>query len=88
MNCMKGNTAEYLLKLNEEFTKGLDCYKKQEWDEAIAHFEISVELEHERFPDQKGVKPNPSQIYIDRSNAFKENPPGADWDGVFTLTSK
>ena len=30
----------------------------------------------------------PSLIYIDRCNQFKENPPPEDWDGVFTLTSK
>jgi len=35
-----------------------------------------------------GRNTNPSTVYIDRCKALKENPPGKDWDGVWTLTAK
>lgn len=83
-----GETPQYLVDLKDKFHHGLSLYKSMKWDEAIAAFEQSLELEYERFPDLKGKKTNPSLVYIDRCKAFKENPPPADWDGVYTLTSK
>lgn len=75
-------------KLVDKFHEGLALYKDQKWDEAIATFEQALELEWERWPDLKGKKTNPSEVYIDRCKQYKENPPGEDWDGVYTLTSK
>ena len=54
------------------------------WDKAIEAFKASDELE-EMF---KGRKTNPSRIYVPRCEHFQSNPPGDDWDGVWTLTSK
>lgn len=85
---LKGRTAPALIKLKEEFHKGLALYKNMQWDEAIAQFEVSLELEYERYPDLKGKKTNPSLVYIDRCKAYKDNPPPDDWGGVFVLTSK
>lgn len=79
---------EFLKKLSTRFAEGIDAYKSQRWDEAITIFKETLEYEYERFPLLKGVKTNPSEIYIERCEAFKENPPGEDWDGVYTLTSK
>jgi len=28
------------------------------------------------------------EIYLDRLSHFRENPPGENWDGVYTHTSK
>jgi len=50
-------------------------------------FEESLKHEHERFPDLKD-KTNPSLIYLERCKEFVENPPAADWDGVYTFTKK
>jgi adenylate cyclase len=83
-----GKTDLDLLDLQKIFQKALAKYKNKEWDEAIKGFEESLELEYKRFPDLKGKKTNPSLIYIERCNQFKENPPPEEWDGVFTLTSK
>ena len=83
-----GKTEDNLMKLQELFHAGLAKYKNKEWDAAIELFNQSLECEYIRFPDLKGKKTNPSLIYIDRCNQFKENPPPEDWDGVFTLTSK
>ena len=85
---IKGKTPELLINLRDKYEEGLTCYKNQEWDKALGFFTESLEMEHERWPDHKGKKTNPSEIYIDRCKAFKENPPPKDWDGVYTLTSK
>ncbi len=77
----------FLFELKKKFESGIELYKEMKWDRAINIFKEALELEHRRFPDLKD-KPNPSQVYIDRCMMFKENPPPADWNGVFTLTSK
>lgn len=79
---------DYLKELAVKFNEGLEQYKAQKWDEALVTFKHTLELEYQRYPLLKGVKSNPSEIYIERCEAFKENSPGEDWDGVFTLTSK
>jgi len=66
------------------FHDALELYKNQEWDQALTAFESAEKLE-ESF---SGRKTNPSQVYMDRCIHLKQNPPGEDWDGVWTLTSK
>ena len=85
---IKGETNEYLLKLKDTFHHGIQLYKEQKWNEAIEQFNLSLKYEHERYPDLKDKKTNPSLIYIERCQHFLKNPPPKDWDGVFTLTSK
>ncbi|MFZ9001652.1 MAG: CHASE2 domain-containing protein [Bacteriovoracaceae bacterium] len=83
------NEAESNLKdLKDHFEKGLELYKNEKWDEAISEFKKSLECEWKRFPELKGVKTNPSEVYIKRCEIYKETPPPSDWGGVFTLTSK
>jgi len=57
------------------------------WDDAIEKFEEALVFENKRYPDLLD-KQNPSKMYIDRCEQFKEVPPPPNWDGVFTLTSK
>ena len=71
-------------KILPAYHEALDLYKTQEWSKAIDAFKASDELE-EMFG---GRKTNPSRIYIPRCEHYLENPPGDDWDGVWTLTSK
>lgn len=84
---IKNSIAKHLLNLQESFHQGLKAYKAQKWDEAINFFKKSLEFEYLRYPDLREA-PNPSKIYIERCQQFKENPPPADWNGVFSLTSK
>jgi adenylate cyclase len=79
---------ENLKNLVVYFEKGLKHYKNQQWDLAMAAFEQSLECEYLRFPELKGKKTNPSEIYLERCQEFKKNPPPIDWDGVYTLTHK
>lgn len=85
---IKGHTSDLLIQLRDRFHEGLALYKNQQWDAAIATFQQSLELEWQRYPDLKDKKTNPSLVYIERCQAFKDNPPPENWDGVYTLTSK
>ncbi|WP_127717249.1 adenylate/guanylate cyclase domain-containing protein [Halobacteriovorax sp. HLS] len=84
---LREDASELLIQLQELFHKGLIHYKNQQWDMAIDYFNQTLDLELRRFPLLKEKK-NPSKIYLERCTQFKENPPPADWDGVFTLTQK
>jgi len=61
------------------FSEGLNRYRQAQWQQAINQF-------------TKALKLNPgdslSQMYIDRCEALKDNPPEGDWDGVWTMTEK
>ena len=79
-----GKEPEKYKKILPAYHEALDLYKKQEWEKAIEAFKASDSLE-DMF---SGRKTNPSRIYIPRCEHFMANPPGDDWDGVWTLTSK
>ncbi|WP_412471072.1 CHASE2 domain-containing protein [Halobacteriovorax sp. RT-2-4] len=85
---LKATAPDYLKELADKFSKAILLYKAQKWDEAIELFKHTLELEYMRFPDLKGVKTNPSEIYIKRCEDYKVIPPPPEWDGVYTLTSK
>jgi len=65
--------------LLEQYNKGLAAYKNMKFKEALEHFKEAVNTK----PDD-----GPSKLYIERCEAFIENPPPAEWDGVFTMTTK
>ena len=79
-----GNMPDGYDKILDAYHDALGLYKKQEWGKAIEAFKASDKLE-DMFP---GRKTNPSRIYIPRCEFYMENPPGDDWDGSWTLTSK
>jgi len=74
--------------MGDKFTQAVALYKAQNWDAAISLFKETLELEYQRFPELKGKKTNPSEIYIARCEEYKELPPPPDWDGSYTLTEK
>ncbi|MDX1562790.1 MAG: adenylate/guanylate cyclase domain-containing protein, partial [Gammaproteobacteria bacterium] len=62
----------------QSFESALCHYREQRWDEAETMFE-----------ELNALRPHMLyQIYIERIRAFKENPPGANWDGVFVHHAK
>ncbi|MEO5375382.1 MAG: adenylate/guanylate cyclase domain-containing protein [Alphaproteobacteria bacterium] len=63
----------------DRYHEALTLYRAQKWAEARAAFEAL----HTDEPERKI-----HHIYLERIEHFVENPPGADWDGVFTHTSK
>ena len=81
---IKENPDKNIINLVQNFEQGLDFYYQQDWDKALSKFEASENLE-DHFESRNTT---PSQIYIDRCRMFKNNPPGKDWDGVWTMTTK
>lgn len=65
----------------ERFAAGLDAYLAREWAAARAHFEASLPLE-------RHAKNNPSRVLLARTLEMQAHPPGPEWDGVYTMTSK
>lgn len=59
--------------------RAIDFYRQQRWQEAIADFETAIRL-HRR--DEL------AKLYVSRCHFFMANPPGENWDGVWTMTSK
>ena len=61
------------------FQRARHHYLSQHFDDAISAFR-----------DVLALNPNDglAELYIERSEFMKANPPGEDWDGVWTLTSK
>ena len=66
-------------KVIELFLKGLELYRKRKWDDAIKYFEEALKID---------PKDGPSKTFLERCKYYKENDPGPEWDGVFTMTTK
>jgi len=80
----KDSINKKAIELVDLFEKGLDNYFNQKWDDAIKFFEKSIVLED----NFKGRNTNPSQVFIERCDYLKNNPPESNWDGVWKMTSK
>ena len=61
------------------FAKGMEHYLTQNWETAIKYFKQALEANH---------MDNPSKRYLRRCEQFLNNPPGQNWDGVFTMLTK
>lgn len=79
-----GQLPEDMKRMIEIYSAGMDHYRQQAWDDAAKKFSAAEKLE-EVFPKRPT---NPSKVYVERCQFFKDNPPGDDWDGSWTLTSK
>ncbi len=69
-------TAQDFLALYQE---GRAAYTGMQFKQAIALFEKAAQLR----PSDRAV-----DIHINRAQAYLQNPPPADWDGVHTMTTK
>jgi adenylate cyclase len=63
----------------KQFNQGVMFYKRRKWDKAIHIFENITAMDPNLYA---------AQVYIDRCFDLKKNPPPADWDGVYTMTTK
>lgn len=66
------------------FEKGRELYFNQQWDQAIETFRAAKE----KLSNSTGTTDGPSQMYIERCEVFKKQPPDANWDGSWQMTSK
>ena len=70
--------------LVRSFNEGLELYFKQEWKNALKKFKEASELEEDFL-----YRPTtPSNIYIERCEAFIKKPPPKDWNGVWAMNTK
>jgi class 3 adenylate cyclase len=70
---------EKLELCRRHFVAGTELYLAQKWDDAMAQFERALDAAPED---------GPSKIFLERCVEFKANPPGENWDGVYTMTTK
>ena len=63
----------------EIYHEGLRLYRDRSWQEAIAYFQQAKQLD-------PGCRV--AEIYEQRANLYLINPPPADWNGVFIMTTK
>jgi len=63
----------------EEHQRALNCYFEQRFQEANALF---AKL-HAAYPETKIY-----QLYLERLATYQQTPPPANWDGIYTHTSK
>jgi adenylate cyclase len=68
-----------IMEVVSHFNAGIQLYRKQDWDKALHQFDEALTFNR---------KDSLSQIYIDRTNLMKANPPGDEWDGVWMMTDK
>jgi adenylate cyclase len=61
------------------FEQGVDRFAARDWDAAEACFLRTLALWRDDVPSRR---------YLDATSAFRMRPPGPDWDGVFTATTK
>ena len=85
------DNAMILEKLVSIWKPAREAYLAMEWDKAIELFTQCLDFEPHLPERDPGSKTCPSQVFIKRCIAYKENPPakaGEKWDGIFTATEK
>jgi hypothetical protein len=63
----------------EWYNQGMAHYKSRAFGEALACFRKAQET----LPGD-----GPSELYVERCETYLHNPPPADWDGVYVMTTK
>jgi adenylate cyclase len=65
--------------LAEGFHAALAEYRKRNWDKAREEFQkVLAQFPHD----------GPAKLYLERCETLSQIPPPADWDGVYTMTTK
>lgn len=79
-----GESPAEVLALAQQFEAALADYRAQRWDAAATALQglLGKYVEYTQRPDK------PCELYLERIEHFRREPPPADWDGVFTYTTK
>ena len=75
----KGGLDPARAQLRERFEEGLQAYRACDWGRAESCFNACLAVA----PDDK-----PSKLFLSRVSHFREHPPAAGWDGVWSLSEK
>ncbi len=76
---VKGALTPDRVRLVETYRDGLALYKQRDFAAAKQRFDAALDVDR---------RDGPSEVYRERAAAYLTNPPPADWDGVYELTSK
>ena len=63
----------------EAFARGLEAYRRQDWQAAIDAYEAALGANGED---------GPSKLYLERCRYYQANSPGDDWTGVWAMETK
>lgn len=74
----KGGLTPEQEKWRAAFAHAFEIYNSKKWEQAIAAFEEV----------NKSYDDGAARNYIRRCRRFMELPPGTEWDGVYSLTTK
>ena len=86
--CLRKDLDAETQQCIELHAQGVEHYRCQRWTSALECFEKSASLEPNR-PERNPDSPTtPSRVMIERTRYFMDAPPGADWNGVYVMTSK
>jgi adenylate cyclase len=61
------------------YTNAMGLYYRMQWKQSATLFTSALRLRPEDYP---------TQLHLNRIEAYQTAPPAGDWDGVFVLTSK
>jgi len=75
----KGEVPDQIIEEIDRFHRALDLVRSQKWDEAEAALTKLIDADPKRKVYGK---------YMDRVATLRANPPGDNWDGVYTFTHK
>jgi tetratricopeptide (TPR) repeat protein len=71
--------SEQMQQVLAAYNDGLALYKKREFKMAAEMFKKALAIKKED---------GPSHVYLERCEHFIEEPPPADWDGVYVMKTK
>ncbi len=70
--------------VTEKFEEGKNAFRNREWDHAAALFQEASRISKELL----GIVDEPSEVYMERCDDFKSNPPPETWDGSIEMRKK
>ena len=71
------------IELRATVDEGIAACTSRQWDKAEAAYRKAAEIKLEAL-DPVGLR----DVFLERIEEYRENPPPADWDGVYVATSK
>jgi adenylate cyclase len=75
----KGELPELKRQVVLVYNEGLEAYQQRDWSTAAAAFTRALSIDK---------TDGPSQLYLERAEEFRKNPPPIDWDGVYEMKTK
>ncbi len=86
--CLRQQLDDATARCLATYAHGIEHYRAQRWDAALACFTEAATLEPNR-PERNPDSPStPSLVMLERIHQLMASPPPADWDGVFVMRSK